>query len=242
MLTLALFGLASGLVFGLLNEGFRRWGVINSKHDTQQRMARALSWMQRELEEADSDQIATKRVAAPGNGDVIWFLSAEDPTQTNPDLKFVRDPASGLPSWQRQIIYYLIRPGNYPKVSGGYNAAIDPDPRSDSFAPHKLLIRKVVNRPANPETLLTAAQVDTYVTAPADQNVAPLAAEPNVESCKLIADRLLSLEATRYDKTIELDLRAVHLQRAEREVGVGSVSLKSSRYTDHQRLRVLMKR
>ena len=242
MLVLGLFALASTLIFQVLSDGFRKFRALNSRHDTQQRMSKSLTALQRDLEKADQNQLGIKRVAAAGNGDAIWFLSADDPTQSNPDLRFVRDPASGLPRWQRHILYYLIRPSNYAKVSGGYNCAIDPDPRGDYYAPHKFLIRKVINRPSDPEKLMTAAEIEAFLTAPADQNLAGLASEAQVESCRLISDGLLSLEATRYDKTLELDLRAVQVDRANAALRMGSVSLKSSPYTENQKLRVVMKR
>ena len=242
MLVLTLFSLASTLVFHLLSDGFRKFRALHSKNDTQQRLSKALSWLQRDLEKADPDQIGCKRVAAPGNGDVLWFLSADDPAQGNPDLRFIRDPASGMPRWQRHIVYYLIRPANYGKVSGGYPAGIDPDTRGDYFAPHKLLIRKVVDRPGTPEKLMSSPQVDTFVTAPADQNVQGLASEAQVESCKLVGDGLLSFEANRYDRTLEVDLRAVHLERANAALAMGSVSLKVGPYTENQRLRMVLKR
>lgn len=242
MLVLALFTLASVLIFSLLHDGFRKFRSLNSRHDTQQRLAKAMNWLQRDIEKADPDQIGSKRIGAAGNGDVVWFLSADDPTQANPDLRFVRDPATGLPRWQRHIIYYLIRPSNYLKVSGGYNAATDPDPRNDYFAPHKVLIRKVINRAMTPEKLMSPAQVDTFVTAPADLNVSALGAEAQVESCKLIADRLLSMEVSRYDRTLEVNLRAVQVERANAALKMGSVSLKDSPYTENQRLRMVMKK
>lgn len=242
LLVMTLFSLASALVFHLLNDGFRKFRAISSRHDTQQRMSKALAWLQRDLEKADPDQIRMKRVNSPGNGDVIWFLSADDPGQNNPDLRFIRDPATGLPRWQRHIVYYLIRPSNYAKVSQGLNPGLDSDPRGDYFAPHKFLIRKVVNRPPNPEKLMTPAEVDALVTAPADHNLSALASEPGVESCKLTADGLLSLEFTRYDRTLEIDLRAVHLERARAALPIGGVSLKSSPYTENQRLRVVLKK
>ena len=242
MLVLTLFSLATVLMFSLLHDGFRKFRSLNSRHDTQRRLGKAMSWLQRDIEKADPEQIGIKRIGAAGNGDVVWFLSADDPTQTNPDLRFVRDPATGLPRWQRHILYYLIRPSNYQKVSGGYNAATDPDPRNDYFAPHKLLIRKVVNRAIDPETLMTPAQIDTFVTAPADLNVSALAAEAQVESCKLISDRLLSMEVSRYDHTLEVNLRAVQVERANAALRMGSVSLKESPYTENQRLRMVMKK
>ncbi len=234
-MVLGLFGLAAALVFNLLHQGFRQFRALNSRHDSQQRLSRAMSALQHDLEKADPDQIGIKRVAAPGNGDVVWFLSAEDPTQTNTDMRYERDPASGWPRWRRHIVYYLVRPSNV----GG---ALDPNPRNDYFSPQKVLIRKLVDRPGDPETLMTSTQVDGLVTIPADRSLASLAGEPGVEACRLVADGLLSFEATRYDKTVEIDLRSVQLERAQSAVAVGSISLKDSPYTETQRLRMVMKR
>ena len=240
-MTTALFALITTLLFALLNEGFQRWRIVNARFDAQQRMNRSLSWLVRDLEKADADQVRVKRVSAAGNGDMLWFLSADDPSQASADMRFIRDTATGLPSWQRTILYYLIRPANYSKVSKGYPAGIDADPRNDYYAPHKFLIRKVVDDPSTPEALMNAATADSYVTAPADHDLSLLAAEPRVDQCRLVADGLLSFEATLYDRTIELDVRAVHIQNAERVVSIGSVSLKNSRFTQHQRIRVVMK-
>ena len=239
--TTALFAVVSTLLFALLHDGFVKFRMVNAKFDTQQRLSRAINWLQKDLEKANAAQLGLKRVSGSGNGDMIWFLSADDPTQTSPDLSFVRDPATGLPNYQRTILYYLIRPGNYAKVSQGYVPGVDPDPRNDYYAPHKFLIRKVINDPSTPESLMDAATADSYVTAPADYNLSTLSAEARVDSCRLIADGLLSFEATLYDRTIELDLRAVDYKSAEHELPMGSVSLKDTKYTQHQRIRVVMK-
>ena len=242
MLVLGLFGLMISLVFTILNQGFGRWRETNAKFDAEQKLSKALSWLQRDLEEADPDQVGTARVGVAGNGDAVWFLSAVDPNQTNRDLRFIRDPATGLPVAQRNVLYYLIRPSDYSQVSGGLSAGIDGDPRNDYLAAHKLLIRKVINRPGAPEKLLSASEAATFMTAPVTANVNSLAGEAQVESCRLVADRLLSFEADRSDTTIDLTLRAVHIERAQKALSLGSVSLKESPYTEVGRLRVVMKR
>lgn len=241
MLVLALFSLTSLLLFMLLRDGFRQFRVTSARTSIQKRMSTALNWLQKDLEKADPAQIAIKRVPTPGNGDAIWFLSPDDPTQTNPDLRFIRDPASGSPRWQRHILYYLIRPGDYAKISGGYNCAIDPDPLADYYAPHKFLIRKVINRPEDPEKLMTANEIDTFLTTPVDQRLANLMTEPQVDRRKLVSDGLLSFIVRRYDRTVEIDLQAVQLERANTSVHVGGLSLKDHPFTEVQRLRVVMK-
>lgn len=241
ILSLALFSLASTLLFVLLHDGFKKWRVVNARFASQQRLTRAMQWLKNDLEKADPNQLSHKRITTtPGQGDAVWFLSAEDPSAAV-DRRMLRDTATGAPLWQRQIMYYLIRPGNYAKVSGGYNAGIDPDPRNDYYAPHKFLLRKVINQASDPETLLGTAAADAFITAPSDYNLATLSSEAQVESCRLIADRMLSFEVTRYDRTLELDLRTVHIENAERVERVGSVSLKDSKFTQHQRMRVVMR-
>lgn len=240
-MVVALFTVASVLIFGTLSEGFRKWRTMDSRSDTQRRMARAWHALRRDLERANPAEIRTKRVTtAAGNGDVIWFLSAEDSEEPNVDERFKRDTSSGAPEWQRHIIYYLIRPANYGKVSNGGSAAIDSDPRNDYIAAHKFLIRKVVDRPGD-EKLMSTAEIDSYTTAPNAYDMSGLLSEPGVKSCKLIADRLLSFEATVIDRTVQLDLRGVHVGQAQSKVAVGVVNLKSSPYTHHEQLRILMR-
>lgn len=242
LLVLALFSVVSLLLFSLLNDGFRRWRTANARFDVQNRLMKSMNWLRQDLEKASATQIGHKRVSnGAGHGDALWFLSAEDPSVADPQLRFVRDSSTGAPRWQRQILYYLARPTNYAACSGGILAAVDPDPRNDYFAPHKFLLRKVINTSADPETRSTAGGIDAFVTFPVDYNLSTLASETSVEACRLIADRMLSFEVSLLDRTIELDLRAVYLQPAEKELAVGSVSLKDTKFTVHQKLRVVLK-
>lgn len=238
-MVIGLFALVSLLIFASLNEGFRKWRIVDSRYDTQRRLTKAWTWLKRDLEKANPAQIGIKR-GTPGNGDVIWFLSAEDSEEVSPDARFKRDPGSGGPEWQRHVIYYLIRPGNYAAVANMPAPAVDPDPRNDYYAPHKFLIRKVVDLPGD-EQLMTAVQVDGYVNAPNDYNLAALASQANVRNCKLVSDQLLSFEAELLSRTLQIDLRAMHVNQARTRISIGSTSLKDSPFTQHEQLRILLR-
>jgi type II secretory pathway pseudopilin PulG len=241
-LSLAIFSTAAALIFLLLNDGFKKWRILNARSDSQRRLNRALQWLKRDLERADPGQVDHQRIASsPGQGDMLWFLSAEDPSVSASDQRFSRDTSNGTPRWKRQVLYYLIRPGNYAAVSQGYNCAIDPDPRNDYYAPHKFLIRKVIDTALDPERLMSPAAIVPFITAPADYNLSPLSAEPLVENCRLIADRMLSFEVSRFDRTLEIDLRVVDINSVDKVAGIGSVSLKNSRFTQHQKIRLVMR-
>lgn len=240
MLVVSLFSIASLLIFATLNRGFTQWRLLSGQNSVQSRLSKAWSWLQRDLEKASADHIGIKRVSAAGNGDVVWFLSAEDPGDPDPSTRFRRNPATGEALWQRHIIYYLIRPGSYEQVSNLPAAAIDPDARNDYFATHKMLIRKVVDRPGNPETLMSAGDVDAYTTAPNGFDRSGFASEPGLVSSRIVADKLLSFEAVLTDRTLDVQLRAVNVDRARSKVAVGSTSLKFSPFTVHGQLKLVL--
>ena len=174
-----------------------------------------------------------------GSGDVIWFLSAEDPNG-DPKLgqKFVFDN-SGDPIWQRNIIYYLIRPGNHDDVSNGNICDVSAGPDGDSDCPHKFLIRKVIDGPdgTDGEILLSAADVTTYLTAPAGYNFSPMTGEANLEDVRLVTDDMLWFNVVNFtpgDPLLEIEMAAVRVQEAHKSIPVGKASMLGTRFTQGQ--------
>ncbi len=241
MVNVALFSLVTALLLLALGEGLKLWQRIDSSNQVQKNLNQAFFYLRNDLEQADPGNIARKRVtSSAGNGDVIWFLSAKDPAQTNRDLAFIRDPATGAAEWQTNVSYYLIRPNNYQALSNGYLPAIDPDPNNDFYAPHKLLIRKIVDT-GDPETLLSPVQVDQYTTAPNGFDLSGFGAEPGLVESKVVASSLLSFENALTNNAATIDLRAARIREAEKSVAVGNVSLRNSRFTTLQRGHILLK-
>ncbi len=239
LLSMGLFGMLMFLMFSLFQKGVEGLQTANARYDAERSLNKAQFWLRRDLEQARAGEVMVQQVALPDGGDAIWFLSAIDPTQTDPDLKFIHDPTSGAPVWQTNILYYLAKPTNYGQVSGGLNPLSDPDPTGDFYAPHKFLIRKVINDPASdPETLLSASAIGSYITNPDDYRLSTFSSEANLVSYRLIADKLLSFQVGRIGSSIELNISAVHLEGAGRKVSLGNVSLKSHPLTRLRRARI----
>ncbi len=241
VVTLSIFSLIMALVVAVMVKGFSALSQANARHDAESSLAKAYYWMKRDLEMASSKALERKRVALPGGGDAIWFLSAVDPEDQNPDSSFARQPDGGAPLWRRQVLYYLARPGDYATVSNGLSPAVDPDPNADYYAPHKFLIRKVLDLPGEPESLLNGSGIDSYITTPVDYRLSPFSSETNVIDYKLVADRLLGLESRVVDNSIEVDLSAFRVGEAGKSMRLGQVSLKDHPGRLVRRFRVMLR-
>lgn len=240
IVAVSIFSLLSVLLFTLFSKGTSALILANSRQQAQLSLNKAHSWLKRDLEQARPSQIRTKKVPAAGNGHAVWYLSAEDPGEANVDLKYKRDSATGAPIPQANVLYYLVRPSNYTTVSGGITAAIDPDPTNDFFAPHKFLIRKVIDRtpdPADREDLLTSTEVDAYLTAPTDYTLSPFAGEADVVDFRLIADKMLSFEVLLDQSVAEIKTSALRIDEARKRIQIGSASLKNDPLTSHREAR-----
>lgn len=174
----------------------------------------------------------------------MWFLSAVSDTG-----KMAHKALDGSPFYQRNVIYYLVVPAGHTSCSGlnGPNGL-------DDACPHKLLIRKVVDVPPatsptdNPdlteESLIR--DVTPYLTRPNGRDLSAMQSEPNLERAEVVASNLLWFEVTlnpdpEIANEVQLDLRAVSLDDARREVQFGSVSLAVSRFTQQQLITVVPK-
>ena len=226
LITVSIFSLLLILLFLVFSKGMEAVQASNARHQAQISLNKAHPWLSRDLPQADPGQIQHKRVASPsGNGDAVWFLSAEDPTESDPDLRFRRSGETGAPIYQTQILYYLIRPVNYSDVADGLTASIDPNPNNDFFAPHKFLIRKVIDTPSDPETLLSPSDIDAYITPPVDYSLSPFNTEANVLDYKLVSDKMLSFEVESDGTVVSVRASALRIDEARREIPVGTVSL-----------------
>lgn len=228
-------------LFYALTSGTDAWKRIDAQYDTQRSLRTAETALLADLKETNATQLRFKRITSPaGNGDVLWFLSAKDPTVSGPNVqKFVRDPAA-MPVWQRTIIYYLIRPSNHDAMAG-FSCGVDGNAAGDAFCPHKFLVRKVVNGAANPETLMSAGAVDAYVTPPAGFDTSSFASEAGLEDAKIVSDRLMGFRVTRPagSRMVTIDLSGVRLREARNKIQLGTSDLSNSQFTVYHQLKVL---
>jgi len=245
LISLGIFSLISVLLFSLFNRGTKAILGANARQQAQLSLNKSHSWLQRDLEQSNPRQIDSKKMPVAGQGDAVWFLTAEDPLETDPNLKFKRVDGTGSPLYQANVLYYLVRPSDYSKIADGLLPDLDPDPTADFFAPHKFLIRKVIDRtpdPADKESLLTQAEVDSYLTAPVDYTLTPFESEKDVVDYRLIADKMLSFEVLLDQSVAEIKTSALRIDEARRSEAIGKVSFKNHPLTSHRLARFQLRK
>jgi hypothetical protein len=238
VISLGVFSLMSVVLFGTMRFGINSWRAVDSRHEATNALYKAQVSLKRDLQAADTEFMGVAAVGA-GSGDVIWFLSADDPN-ADPKLgqKFMFDD-SGDPVWQRNIIYYAVRPANHNDVSNGTLCNTDSNPDGDGTCPHKFLIRKVIDGPdgTEGEILLTAGEVTAYLTAPAGYNFSSMTSEANLEDVSLITDDMLWFKLINFnpgDPLLEIEIAAVRVQEAHKNIPVGQTSMLGTRFTQGQ--------
>ena len=110
----------------------------------------------------------------------------------------------------------------------GHSCQVDSDLEGDAICPHKMLVRKVVNVPADPETLLDSTEIDQYLTDPTGFDTSSFSSEPNLEEARIIAPEMLWFQAvnhTQGDPFIELELRSLAIEEANHNFPVGKSPL-----------------
>lgn len=212
-----LFSMLAVVLFMVMGSGVSTYYGVSGSRDVGTSLRKAEVSLLTDLENAPRGGLERKWIGS-GNGDALWFRSATDPLTG----EFRREP-TGVPDWQTNIVYYLIRPNNHAGVAGGYNCSADPTPNGDGFCPHKMLIRKVVNQ----STLLTSGQVDTFLTPPSGYDVSAMtdAGNPLLLETRIVAANLLWFRVFDNLPEVEIELAGARIRDAERRMGVGSTTL-----------------
>jgi hypothetical protein len=141
----------------------------------------------------------------------------------------------GSRMWQRNILYYLVVPERDPCTGGAASNGFD------DHCPHKLLIRKVIdNAPPTVPTDETTEEallsdVTPYLTQPSGLDTSGMSVEPGVGEVRIVALNLLGMELRRpQEAETQVDLRALSLLDAMRNLRVGSISLTESSFTQQE--------
>ena len=245
MVSMVIFGGLSLILFALFSRGTKAVIASNAQHQAQLSLNKVHTWLKKDIEQADPRELDRKRVTIPGSGDAVWFLSADDPYNTDPNTRYIRSPETGKPIFQTVILYYLVRPADYDRVSSGYPAMVDPDPVADFYAPHKFLVRKVIDLepdPAIPEKLPTPSEIEAYITQPQDHGLQPFPSEAGVTEFRLIADQMLSFEVIVHPSVIEVSTAALRIEEARKKSNIGNQSFKTSPLTEHRKARFQLRR
>lgn len=246
---LSIFSLIMIVTTFLLQQSVSVWTSGDSRENASINLQKARSALMRDLVGAAAKPSADGKPhmaqaqlpTALGGGDALWFLSAK-----GPNGEFVRDE-DGFPFWQRNILYYLVIPQGHDQMYGT-TLQLGSNPQGDDQCPHKLLIRMEIDRPpataplpapptpapagAQPESLLTQAEVSDYLKAPQGLDVSALLALPNVKEVRIISTGLLWFKVNPAPgaptEGRRIDLRAVAVKEAFQQAPVGSVPLLNS--------------
>lgn len=226
-MTTGLFSLMVIVMFLILRGGLRAWYNVESRQKAQRDLRRVNLRVLEDLKTTASSQFATKPYGqgkfGANNGDAIWFLSAEVPNSYPAPYagSFARNPTTGDPVWQVNVLYYPVVADNHTTCAGFRDAN-----GYDTGCAHKYLIRKVIdvtnqsadpNDPATAEPLLTPAQVDAYLTSPpTPYNLSGMTTGAVVPgSVQVVADSLLSFRVTRPTMPlVRITTRAVRAMEA----------------------------
>lgn len=241
MIALSLFSVIGLLLAFAFKQAGQIYGSVSGSTDTRTVLAKAQAALARDLERTSfsSVNVATGPTSlGPFDGDVVWFLSAIDPV-TDMYLR----KSDGTPFWQRNILYYSVVPNNHAGLFG-FNCSGGADVAGyEVQCPHKILIRKVIDSGAvtiptdesTEEEALLPAQVAGYLSRPNGYDTSGFS-EPGLEQVSLPAANLLSFRARlapnpEWPREVLLNLDAVAIKTAQRELRIGSVALDETRFT-----------
>jgi hypothetical protein len=224
----------------LLSSGMASWQRTANVQDVAFQLARARVALSEDLRQSSMASLAVSQLPNPGagqtEGNVLWLLSALDPTSG----EMARDE-DGKPLWQRNILYYSTVPTDHDQLFGQSCQG------QDGRCPHKFLVRRVfdtgtVTTPSSPrgkmEKLMTPGEVKTRAQAPGGWELKITG--PAAESQQLVASGLVDFQVrlapagSPWEDEVEVHLSGFDLQLAGQTLaGLGSQDLRNSPYTRH---------
>jgi prepilin-type N-terminal cleavage/methylation domain-containing protein len=237
LIVAVIFSLFLLVSYGLLSSGMGVWQKTASSQDVGFQLGKARFSLQRDIRDAsftNSEVSLQPGMAADlARGDVLWFLSAVDPSTG----QFTRK-VDGTPFWQKNILYYLTVPLRHDQLFGVSCQS------AKYHCPHHFLVRRVIDSgpPTSPlgpvddeETLLAPSQIEDWVKRPdsfsLDLN------NPLPDGDHLVASGLLDFDVSMApDATggeIEIRLMGFDLDQAGKKIALGREDLKDSPYTHH---------
>lgn len=231
------------VVLALFNQSVAVWRTTSSTDAANRELRKVRTSLERDLQLSALDQVGRGQVSAhlgggASDGEALWFLSPIDPATG----QIVTDD-EGNPVWQRNIVYYLIVPNNHAGTFGSTCAGGADAHGYDDRCPHKVLVRRVIDRvpatdpkdPATQETLIPAGAIGPYLVQPDGFD---LSAYPDA---RIVASNLLTFETTTGTASVDVDVRALGIDEARREARVGVDPFYDSRFTEQHPFSVFPK-
>lgn len=242
LISMSVFVLALVLLGGTLVLSKNLLRDTTESSNASQRLRKLYLTLESDLAEGSFSNMDSLQLAAsPGSGavgDAVWFLSSYD--QAND--RSARS-SFGQPLWLRNVLYYVAVPTDHDTLYGYSCAGGSNADGYDSFCPHKMVIRKVIDRgtPSIPtdestaEQLLTAGEVATFLSAPTGFSVI---SEANVEEARVVGPGTLTFRINLgpvggpVPGEVMISTQAVALAELGKSVNVGVQDLTTAPQTE----------
>jgi len=247
IITTGIFSVLTLALFAVMHYGIRSWKSIEARSTVQTQLRKVESFLLEDLQRASfkqtrvEDMPAAWSPGAPGglvgqrrSGSAVWFLTA-----MNEEGDFFHRDASGQPTWQRNILYYVARPADawhrdrYGFLCGGRGGR-------DTVCPHKWLIRKEIAS----STLLDRSAISQYLSRPAGYDLmdaSQMGSEPGLKKAQTLADSVVDFWVTLDQPEVRVDLKAFRLREAGSVLHIGKDSLEGDALTVHYGARIVPK-
>lgn len=221
MLVCAMFSAFLLITHYLLSHGLGMWQRTASSQDSGLQLVRAEKALREDLR---ATGLTVIRVSPAKQA--VWMLSAINPSTG--EFEYTRE---GAPRWQRNILYYLVKPPDHD--SRFAQVCLD----KPYHCPHKQLVRCVIDGPntttpdEDTELLLSSGEIAPSASS---LNSIPPAIQ-GLESTDVVASGLLSFEVSQGEKElaqeIEFRLRAFSAEGSGKISAPGREDLRDSPFT-----------
>ena len=212
----------------------------NGKDATLKQFYRARRLLLTDLELAHLSTTTFQQTTVPPSqgfgydGDAIGFLSPVDPNTLQANYS-----ADGSTFWMRNITYYLIVPANHDQLSLHTCAGVADANGYDDGCPHKVLLRQITDNnnsnPTNPPSIQT-------LVSPFGPFSRPTGYPSGSGGLTTVAINLLTFRCSQLDGgELSVDMRAVSLPDATRNLNIGAMPLTPTSYLIEQKFSVFPK-
>ena len=116
--SLGLFSLLSLLLFAAFRSGTELWRSVDQRASGLAKLHPVQRALALDILSSSADSLDSVRLSSTGNGDAVWMLSALDRSEIDPRAERFKRDTSGSPEWQRNVVYYLVRPANHDDLVG----------------------------------------------------------------------------------------------------------------------------
>jgi len=242
---LGIFSLLSLLLAVSFTKSHELWRRTSGGSNAQHTLRNLRNRLSRDISKTSFASVGTSvalSTLGPKDGSALWFLSPVN----HASGEFVR-AGNGTPFWQHHIFYYVTVPKGHSDLvglecTGGADAQ-----GFEVQCPHKVVIRKVIDgevavdldQESTKEKPFAETDpptnVSQYLTRPQGLDTSKMLLESGVLEASVVCTGILSFNVSvgkdpGQPREIEIETASVSVAEAQRELRIGHVPLRGTRY------------